>query len=71
MTMIQSKDHREKSYEINIISLLCFNDNYTLKTINMIDYILVSRINYSEQLFCQTIKYYFNLTLVRTAFLSS
>ena len=34
----------------------------------MIDYILVSRINYLEQLFCQTIKYYFNFISSQNSF---
>ena len=37
MNMIQSKDHRIETYEINKISLSCFHDKYTFKTMNVMD----------------------------------
>ena len=63
MNRFQGKHDRIGTYEVNKISLSCFDD-----TMNMLDYLLVTRVNYKktyylnnypEKLFCQAIKILF------------
>ena len=42
---IQIKDHRERSYEINKISLFYFNGKHIFKTMDVMDQRLVVRVN--------------------------
>ena len=37
MNRIQSKDHKIGTYEINRISLSCFDDKFTFKTMDVMD----------------------------------
>ena len=39
MNRIQSKDHRKVTYEINKISLSCFDEKYISKTMDTMDYL--------------------------------
>ena len=41
MNRIQSKDHRKVTYEINKISLSCFDEKYISKTMDTMDYLFV------------------------------
>ena len=45
MNRIQSKDHRIGTHEINKISLSCFDDSIIFKTMDMMDSLLVARVN--------------------------
>ena len=76
MNRIQSKDHRIGTYEINKISLSCFNDKIYIQN-NGYDDLIIIRVNYKRTVILITIKKSFFVkhivlifSLVRTAFLS-
>lgn len=59
MNNIQSKDPRRETYEISRVSLSYFDNKYRYKTTDVMDQLLVSRVNckktvngYSKNLFC-------------------
>ena len=76
MNRIQSKDHRIGTYEINKISLSCFNDKIYIQN-NGYDDLIIIRVNYKRTVILITIKKSFFVkhivlifSLARTAFLS-
>ena len=50
MNMVQSKDHKTGTYKINKISLSCFDDKICIQKLDVMDQLLVTRVNYKKQL---------------------
>ena len=81
MNRIQSKTHTIGTYKINKFSLLCFDDKTYIKTMDMMDQILVIRINFLKKtvtlitiqnsFFVKLQKYCFNFLSSQSSFLSS
>ena len=52
---IQSKDHRIRAYEINKISLSCFDDKIYLQKMDVMDWLLVFGVNKKKTVILITI----------------
>ena len=55
MNRIQSKDHRIETYEINKISLSCFDDKIYLQKMDVMDWLLVFGVNKKKTVILITI----------------